>query len=205
MKRNKQKELELETQNHLLPLVQTQGGTGSKFMINKYLQNWCLWILIVLIQSCMYSSDSKYGVDFNIEREKIGLPILNENWEHYKIHGAMAEGWINTTKTKNIPHHLRKTVTYNKDSIILREENLYIGHKEFVTIDGIVRECLYISYLFIEGEEPDKCWSCTLWTAKMATDGMISNFQGSYYPTDIHITKTTADSILISWGLLCDD
>jgi hypothetical protein len=177
---------------------------NRKSSIKKYIQNWHLWALLIVIQGCMYSSVPKYGDDFNMEREKIGLPIVKANWEHYKIYGAMAEGWINPTRIKDIPYYFKKTVLFNTDTII-EECDEYIGLKEFVTIDGKFKESLYISYRFIEDEEHDKGWRYALSTGTIPTIATISNrpnLQKAYSThTIILITKATADSILVSWGL----
>jgi hypothetical protein len=47
-----------------------------------YLQIWCLCTLIIVVQGCIYIKESphpKYAMAFNEEREKIGLPVLQEN------------------------------------------------------------------------------------------------------------------------------
>jgi hypothetical protein len=171
-----------------------------------YLQVWCLLALIIATQGCTGtdSPNPKYGMAFNGERERIGLPVLQENWRYNKIIGESADEWINPSYNEDIPYHFKKTVTFNRDTII-NETDYYIGQQEFNTIDGRGKEHLYITYYFIEYEEYDKkCdigWECIFVTATEATSSNLVPERRAYAWTIIDITKEEADSILVSWGL----
>jgi hypothetical protein len=147
----------------------------------------------MILQSCEYAPP-KYGLKFNETREKIGLPILSENWEHLKEFGETgSSSWINPNYDKEKPYYFRKTVIFNKDTIIW-ESDWYIGQQKFNTIDGTFNEELYITYHFIKNKYHNFGWECVLSTA-------IKSDNDYYHIENISITKEKADSILVSWGL----
>jgi hypothetical protein len=147
----------------------------------------------------------KYGIRFNQIREKIGLPILQENWGYLKSHGAhqsycskegyRANTWANLTKKRNIPFHYRKTVMFSEnEEQIIRETNEFVGPQKVETTSEVFREKLYITYSFIKDEDYDIGWKYEL------SKGVESGLGGTYRE-NTNITKESADSILTSWGL----
>jgi hypothetical protein len=148
---------------------------------------------MILLSCVFHHTPPKYGVEFNEEREKIGLPLLNENWEYVEIIGALGSSWINPARDKSKPSYFSKSVSYNNDTI-LWESDHYVGLKEYNTIDGKFQEELYVIYHFTKSDSDGVGWKYVLSTAG-ESDSMHN----------IDITKEIADSILISWGLAGTD
>lgn len=150
----------------------------------------CYTIVSLLIISCSNSElNSKYGVSFNTERNKIGLPDLDSSWTYNKISGSDGGYWINPCHETGIPYHFKKSISCNNDTII-RETNTYIGPHKYTTIDGEFEEELYITYYF-----NDNRWEY-LWRK-----GIPSDNSRRYDEIDDEITSTEADSLLTLWKL----
>jgi hypothetical protein len=159
-----------------------------------------LVLFMMFLQGCKYEQP-KYGTEFNFEREKIGLPILQENWEYVKIHGVKngyVNSWINPIMAEENPYYFDKTISFSKDTII-RETDKYIGRQKIETIDGTFKEVLYVTYNFVKNENNDVGWNYVLRTGERYT--ATNTGKEHYSLQNINITKESADSILTSWGL----
>ena len=149
-----------------------------------------------MLLSCK-SETPKYGMEFNEEREKIGLPALNEEWICVKKNSIMYDEagnkrftstWINPTREKNKPYHWLKSVSYNIYGI-LTETNSYKGLNIYATIDGTSREALWVNYYFVDNQ-----WRYVLAGQEITEDG---------YSLDSRfvMTKEETDSILKFWNI----
>ena len=142
--------------------------------------------------SCSNSTstiDFKYGIDFNIKRNEIGLPPLDSTWKYNKAIGTQGGSWINPYCENEHPCHIEKSILCNKDTIIW-ESNVYEGINYFTTVDGTFKETLYITYYF-----QDRRWKY-VWEKGVPVN---SNWDNLYHK---EIDKIEADSLLINWEIL---
>lgn len=162
--------------------------------------------IIITIISCLSLLSCKkerpnFGMGFNEERKKIGLPVLSENWKYKKIIGGdgKTERWINPRP--KYPCQLIKTVTFDQNKKIIYEKNTYYGVNTFPSIDAgdaTMTESLFISYYFQDEKRKNdwskeklkkKGWNCSFYSQKTQSSG------------NTEITKEQADSILVAWGI----
>jgi hypothetical protein len=155
--------------------------------------------LVVCVQGCRDTTKGKYGVLFNPQRVKIGLPVLPQNWTVFNkgkdCDGHNYVSWNKPFDGKSTPkpclHH--KTVRFNSDTI-LSEENEYLGNSSYTDIDGTFEEELFITYNFIdvktEGYSQTKGWECAI-----KNQASCNKFEWS------KMTLQEVDSILMKWKL----
>ena len=148
-------------------------------------------ISLLLFAVCLVSTSCKlvkprYGVEFNSERKKIGLPILPADWKYVKVVGATASCWIRPIEEKNRPYHFEKTVAYNNDTLEW-ERNDYFGTRKCQTPDGTLVEKLMVTYHFTRNEYGKIGWEC--------------EFKDCNTTGYVQLSKATADSVLADWGL----
>ena len=167
------------------------------------------FFLLILLLSCKLETSKhrieleipKYGIEFNVEREKIGLPILDSNWRDLdrgktyddKTSSIVSYGrWTNPVAARpnyNKPFYISKSITYNSDTIIIRESDKYLGSRRYTTIDGTSTEMLTITYFFAD----------SLWRYDLRGERILD--QG-YSLTDVFaLTKEEADSVLKHWNI----
>jgi hypothetical protein len=130
-------------------------------------------------------------MEFNEEREKIGLPPVQRHWEYSKSYGFESWGstWRNPTKEREKPYYWKKTVAYDNDTIIL-EYDVYREARRFNTIDGTSEEMLNITYYFADKQ----------WKYVFNKEILLDHGRYSYDPM-LEITKAEADSILKLWNI----
>jgi len=154
-------------------------------------------LLTTLLGSCFNVVNKqplpKYGMEFNEERKKIGLPVLQGNWNYIWADGYKEFGnvWVNPICDTDIsiPYYFKKSTGYNNDTII-SESDCYVGTRKFETIDGTFEEMLYITYYFA-----DKQW-------KYVFRGEYKSDEFKYsHLSNFDLTKSQADSILKSWNI----
>jgi hypothetical protein len=153
-------------------------------------------LLLLLFRLLLYIFEtSKYGMAFNEEREKIGLPLVKRNWRYSKINGFETLGccWIIPTKEKDKPYYFNKELIYNRDSLI-REVDRYLGTRKFETLDGSIQEALFITYYFA-----DKQWKYVF----RGEDKSCQQYSSRGYSCrhNYDLTKAEADSILKLWNI----
>ena len=151
----------------------------------------CCIAVALLMSSCSNSGlDSKYGIAFNPERNKIGLPVLDSTWTYSRAIGVIGGGWINPNCKKDTPCYYKKNFLCNDDRTMLWEEDMYVGPNKYTTVDGTFEETLYITYYF-----KDKRWKY-LWRKGVTVEN--SRWEFDEY---IEISSKEADSLLTLWGL----
>lgn len=147
----------------------------------------------------------KYGIEFNHEREKIGLPILDENWGYIKTHNSgrysyrmdihtVANAWVNLTQKRDSPFHYRKFVVFrDREGSIIQERDEYVGP----LIEGDdTRTMLYVTYNFVRNRDiHTSAFNDIGWKYELNSDRRYN------WVSNISITKETADSIFVAWGL----
>lgn len=148
-------------------------------------------VSLLLFAVCLVAISCKpvkprYGLEFNSERKKIGLPILAADWEYVKVVGATASCWICPIQEKDIPYHFEKTVAYNSDKLKW-EQNVYFGTRKCTTPDGTLIEQLIVTYHFTKNEHGEIGWEYELEDCNTKRYAQVS--------------KATADSVLADWGL----
>ena len=154
-------------------------------------------ILVMMFSSCSNNSYKKYGLKFNNQRLRIGLPILMGDWEvtnrgiDYNKFDFVV--WSRKYDGKNYPYFLKKTIAYNSDTIIY-EENQFIGLNTYNTIDGTYHEELFITYNFIE-------LSLQNYNQKKGCVCIIKNELTCKNLHNGNLTINQADSVLQSWNL----
>ncbi|MCL2219246.1 MAG: hypothetical protein FWC23_05105 [Chitinispirillia bacterium] len=205
----------------LIPLLSCDGdikNTLSNAIVNLVMA--VLNFVTMIVMAVVPPETPKYGVEFNEEREKIGLHILDSNWRYSRSYGEMydesgrrvfAGNWINIARTHDKPHYAVKSFEYTNDTIrntdvIISETDLYIGSREYTTIDGTFKEELYITYFFSESR-----WRYSLCgedvpdlekTAYLIDGKRITNPKKAYSSFKSFIlTKEEADSVLKDWNI----
>jgi len=123
-----------------------------------------------------------FGRSFNNERQKIGVPKIEENWF---AHNSDSTGTTRMNKSHLLetkaPHHFAKSVELSKGQLISEEDS----YNKFLN-DSV--DCR----IFYEYSYGTKQWHC-----KMST-----HHYGSYPPSEVvELTLIQADSIINSWGL----
>jgi hypothetical protein len=157
-----------------------------------------LLILLTGLSACTANPDTKkYGLDYNSDRQKLGLPIIPNNWTLDQTNEVR---WYNPEwqekRKKHIPVHASKYLTIRASQLI-SEEDEYYGPGEWNCEGGICPEELLIDYCY-QPDSPctDKSgqdqsgWSI-LYQSQESMDKMTYN----------KVTVDGAKKILESWGL----
>ncbi len=135
--------------------------------------------------------DPKYGRAFNAERMRIGLPLIEDNWQPSQC-DRFGCVWVNPAREEDYGKH--RAVHYSKSQDIrggalLSEGDTYFGPEDYVVDDGAtVREQLGIGYNFQEVE--DDPLGGLGWVA------WLQDRDGSR-----QITMEEAEQVLARWGL----
>jgi hypothetical protein len=147
----------------------------------------------------------KYGIEFNEERKRVGLPILDSNWRH--LSGKMVDEtgrrvfyttWVNPARREtNKSYHFARSIRYNNDTIF-SESNQYTGSRRFATLDGTSTETLFITYFFV-----DSRWRYSFLGEKIPDLENYSSSDGRIYSSSkiFVLTKEEADSVLKHWNI----
>jgi hypothetical protein len=140
---------------------------------------------------------SKYGVGFNIYRKQIGSPVLDSSWtissKGKDVSGNNFIVWVRKYDGHSPPYFLKKSVIFNKDTII-SEEKHFVGKGCYTTLDGTTNDELFTYFNFSDRKGTDaiqkRGWMCTLRDQKTIN-----------IPEKERISKIEADSVLKSWGI----
>ncbi len=83
-------------------------------------------------------SEPRFGREYNIERMKVGVPIIPDDWELFNSDAKYA-AWVNPARAKNmsdrIPLHYDKALDYRTGSL-LSETDTYYGKEDYTIPDG---------------------------------------------------------------------
>jgi hypothetical protein len=141
-----------------------------------------LLFLNVLLSACHdMNAVEKFGLDFNIKRKQIGLPLLDSSWKVVKNSENIIM-WL-TPQKKDSLVYLSKLIQL-ENGVISREENRIIGRQKYNTVDGNFFEDLYIS-CYLNDSLSIKSWNC--------------EYNGLNYEFGKKISKQEADSIMQKW------
>src|SRR5258707_15750732 len=89
-------------------------------------------IFVFMLSACGESINSKYGRQYNSEREKLGIAIIPNDWDaSWKDDGVWYNPDSDAIKLKNrTPFHESKVVEVQKNILIYEEDN-YIGSEDY--------------------------------------------------------------------------
>jgi hypothetical protein len=142
-----------------------------------------LRVLLFSVFPFLLLSCSKYGQEYNLERIKRGIPIVEKHWDKHPVSDEEHHIWDDGKhlKEKEI-YHLCKYVDL-KDNAIISEEDLF-----HIKINDTMAYKVVVCYNYLE-KDP---WRCELLKdVKNSTQKV----------TFSNITINQADSLLGSWGL----
>jgi hypothetical protein len=162
----------------------------------KQIKLWLLVVLLAALGGCKY--EAKYGLEYNEQRKKIGLPLLEAGWKLSTVledHTSYTNPDDDIYREKKQAFHWSKSIYYKKGELT-KEYDTYIGPGTYTTIeDGTFDEEIRISYYYkvdsVSGGYK-KGWVCTL--LDQSTAGSI-NFEKR------NITLKEAEKILKRWGI----
>lgn len=155
-------------------------------------------IILILVMSffgACYRHEPKYGKDYNEQRKKIGLSLIPDDWELYKV-TKTSSVWVNPKREINIdrkiPVHWSKDVSYDAHGLIA-EYDVYYGSEDYITIDGTFRERLAITYRYRLDDSMD-------YKAHLGWNCRISNQETGKQGGE-RISLEEAEKILEGWGI----
>lgn len=130
-----------------------------------------------------------FSSEYNKQRRRIGLPIIEKNWVNYnKFNNAQEAAWSIPGTNFDEPCHSGKKVFYESGKW-KEEEDYYYSGKKYMSGDpdaGKLHESITINYRFGENGIAG-VWTC--------------HYQGANKAIDDTITLKEAEEILKSWGL----
>lgn len=149
-------------------------------------------LAIGLLASCSSGDPmvKKYGLDFNKQRQELGLPVLQANWKLVKNDQGILR-WA-PDGNLNAAGFIHKQVTI-KDNKLYAEENRFEGKNKYQRDGTDYTEEVYIGCYFDDKEQISE-WNCVF----KGTRNPINN---SASEGDTKITVKQADSIVTSWGI----
>lgn len=164
----------------------------------------CL-LFIILMTSCLISSEPKYparyGVEFNPTRKALGISLLKEDWTATYVSNTIT-AWGPLNGKKGESYHASKSICYYNGTLGW-EIDTFFGNKKYQTEDGTSYEYLTVSYYYISSKY-NKNIPPTGYPEYNVV-GFICDYthlhENSFSEIRDLITKSQADSILISWGL----
>ncbi len=157
-----------------------------------------IYILPVILLSCGQKDNrcivdspdkiSSYGVDFNNERQRIGLPIFETKWQEDSIHYYKGVCWT----IANNKHHFQKYLEFTCDSLIA-ETDEYRDNVFWSGLNGEKLVSISISYYFNKNKSPIKTngFVCRIDTVDPRKDLPDSSF----------ISLQQAETYLLNWGV----
>lgn len=180
-------------------------GNDKQVMVRLFLMV-ALPILWVVGIACKPEQEPKFGLEFNATRKQVGLPLINEKWEHtviagYASHPTLCK-WGDDKLSKDQKNGYVKNVYYfTEPTKILYELDVYLRLDDKWVTPGDIDHtedmtALYIRYYFRHYTPPDggkphaKGWECELKEKK-------HNFMNGYKS----LTLAQADSVLRVWGV----
>jgi hypothetical protein len=142
-------------------------------------------LLAVILTACTLPRE-QYGLDYNVERTKLGLTTIPDDW---KISGVR---WLNPEGGDKLsahqPVYFSKYLGIQTGSLSF-ETDLYYGKQDFTNFEGTFREKLEITYYYPNSACKSGCWGAYFFSEETYDSGQFI----------ISIEK--ADEILESWGL----
>ena len=161
------------------------------------------FLMIFFLISCNFSTQKNSGCKCLSKSElKLKLTAINDNWTccHQNYYWGIYEGTYDTTGKHlsgdiwtppidgNYPHH--KEIIFC-DNFLLEEADVYYSPFWYNTIDGPVKEVLFIRYDYYMNQ-----WRCSY---EHAIKLVSKKYKGLYLLTTDFIAKEVADSITDSW------
>lgn len=142
-------------------------------------------VIVIGLSACQKSNDF-YGLAFNAQRQKIGLPVIPSNW--YLIKDTI---WVNPEReikySQHIPVHVSKSIV-QKGGKLISETDLYYGSMEYTLAGESFREFIEITYYYpLEGLNSK--WEIILYD------------QSTIKSTKSEISLEKAEEILKRWGI----
>ncbi|MES2847840.1 MAG: hypothetical protein V4685_02205 [Bacteroidota bacterium] len=150
-------------------------------------------LFVILLSSSSCKEDvtnnyvTKFGPDFNSERKKLNIPLLDTSFRlvaKHKLEDSICYLSFSKSDDKDSLIMSNKIMTIVKGALN-RDESCFLGKRKYVTIDGTFLETLFIS-LYKDSISNKYLWDCELHDRE---------------PPYIKITRDQADSILKSWNI----
>jgi hypothetical protein len=139
----------------------------------------------VILTACT-SPRAQYGLDYNVERTKLGLTTIPDDW---KISGVR---WLNPEGGDKLsahqPVYFSKYLSVQTGSLSF-ETDLYYGEQDFTNFEGTFREHLEITYYYSTSADYSRYWRVYFHSQETSDSGRVI------------ISLEKADEILKSWGL----
>jgi hypothetical protein len=153
-------------------------------------KNIVLNVLLAVILTACALPKAQYGLDYNVERTKLGLTTIPDNWEVGGVRGGEST-WRNPEREDKYIYHqpvyYSKYLSYPTGSLSF-ETDLYYGKQDFTNFEGTFREHLEITYYYPNSACKSGCWGAHF-------------FSEETYAARYIISIEKADEILESWGL----
>ena len=156
------------------------------------MKKYCLILLIGLLAACNSQDPTiqKYGLDFNANRQKLGLPALQSSWKVVKNDQSIIR-WA-PEGNLNGPGYIHKEVSIKNDKIY-SEENRFEGKSKYTRDGTDYNEEVYIGCYFDDNAQVSE-WNCIF-------KGTRNPINGSASDGDTRLTVKQADSIVTAWGI----
>jgi hypothetical protein len=156
-------------------------------------------LILILFLLFVFSCDlpkPKYGVEWNEQRKKYGLPLLDSTWKVVGVsekHTSYENPKSDSLKKLLIPHHAYKRVNYDKNFNIWSEKDEYYGDSAVSNPEGYFVNRVIISYIFKDTLGYKKGWYCTV--------GNYNEIKTPFGTFKDDLTLEQAEAILKLWGL----
>lgn len=145
-------------------------------------------------QALNQTLNQKYGIAYNSERKKIGLPIIPNDWTYTN------SAWTNPKSSElfknRIPYHESKFILDNK-GVLIYEEDVYYGSQDYNDVGGFDRgrDELSIKYCYRVDQQDYDCSKKSGWHILFLSQKSFDTF--TYDKLNIDEAK----KILNDWGL----
>jgi len=134
----------------------------------------------------------KYGKEYNEERQKVGLPIIPDNWELDSVLQGSSM-WVNPERIEKLNNHISvhwsKGLDYRTGTLIA-ESDIYYGREDYTTVDGTFREKLIITYYYQIDDYSDE--KSVGWSAEILNKANKGRKE---------LSLEEAERILEEWGI----
>lgn len=133
--------------------------------------------------------EPKYGREFNAERMKIGLPIIEEDWQLSRSDKGRCS-WVTSRredKARRQPVHFSKDVNY-RTGMLLSETDLYFGSEDWFLDGETYREELTVTYSFRVDDYASR--------RRLGWSAWLTDRDGSR-----EISLEEAEQVLARWGI----
>ena len=153
----------------------------------KYFFEWlAAGFLLIAITGCSDVGVKSYGVAYNSERAKLGLPPVPNGWKIYN-YGQYFD-CINEHADRSKPHRSGKRVSLGTNGVIAYEQDSFYSGQKFLDPHQQFTREQYISILY------DYSASTNSSPWRILADLSPNRVQ-------VSLTLQEADRILASWGL----